>query len=756
MMRRPSLKQKIWLSYGLMFAVPFLILGSIVYYSMVINLQREIEKSNIRQLGLVRDEMDSLMQEMDTLATQLSLDPKLTPYLVSKSGYSLLETVRELNRYQSYNPHLEDILIYYYGDPNIYSTTGTMSVDILSSEFYSFPDRNLSDWLERSDVQPASSFIKAINLKDRTEKKRDSNLIAYVSPIPRSTFLHYGKAVLMLNGDSLTNQIDKLLGDLRGSIFVLDESRQVMAYKNNSLPVGQTIISDVWQSDWSPGLRQIHWKKESYSLAYAKSERTGWSYVTLMPTKQFLSRVIDMKMFVWIVLGMMVCLGFVGSLVISRRQYRPIGSLFQSALTIRSGSSGHRLESELDFIGTTLQTTYRNNLELIEQVDLQKEIVKEKFFLNVLEGKLELQELEDGIKTYNLKLQGNLFFVLTVDLENGPDDLLSADKKEEISSALNHFTVDRGTAYGVMLDWETRMALIISVEHEEDEIRQVQLNVVRKLQRLTAERVGTPLTLAVGQAYKQLHWINRSFIEASGAMAFKLREGSGSLIFFDEIENSLHDDLWYPVEEQVRFVQSLRQGDAEIASETLQRIIASIAEREQSMLMLRLICSDLINSVFKTMREMGFVDISDQIRMVAKYASLNDLAARLRQVVEDICEHVVHNRESNNTRLRDAVIAEINERYPSLDFSLEQLAMHFRLSSSYLSRFIKEQTGMTFTDYVQHLRQNEVKRLLVETDMPVKEIVGRVGYIGVSKYIEKFRKQEGITPGQYRKLYKKK
>ncbi|MBO9609805.1 MAG: AraC family transcriptional regulator [Paenibacillaceae bacterium] len=750
-----SLKQKIWLSYFFVFAVPFLILGGMVYFNAVIGLQHEIERSNMRQLELVRDEIDRLMQEMNDLASQLSIDPTLTPYMVHRNGYAQLESVRELARYQSYNPYLEDILLHFENDDIIYSTTGTMYMTTLMGEFYQFPEKDMVQWLDQT-VATRSEFTRAVNLKGRTTRGRE--LIAYSSPIPRNNSLHYGKVILLLNSESLTNKIENLLGDLRGGIFVLNEKKQVMAFQNSGLPLAETMLSEIWQENWteSSGYRQVKWENNRYSLASVDSDVTGWSFVTLMPTEQFLSRVINMKLLVGFVLATLICLGVVGSLAISRRQYRPIGRLFQNALHILPRSAEQQVGNELDYIGSTLSTTYRSNLALIEQVDLQSEIVKEKFLLRLLQGKLAAGEWEEGAQTHSLQAKGACYFVLIVDLVNGPAGLLSARDKDDISHLFRHFVFDGGEAYGVQLDWEAGMALVVAMERDEEEAKLMQLKVAKELQQRAASRIDGQLTVAVGQPYADPRSVNHSYIEAAGAMEHRIREGSGGVLFFVDLQKINQDDLWYPVEEQVRFIQSLKQGDAGVATETLGKMMAGLAERVQSLFMLRLICADLINSVFKLMREVQFADSPEQIRLVTEFASLADLETRLRLLAEEICDYVVRKRDSNNTRLQQEVTALIQARYQSIDFSLEQLALHFRLSSSYLSRFIKEQTGMTFTEYVQQLRHEEAKRLLVETDWPVKDIVGSVGYIGVSKYIEKFRKQEGITPGEYRKLYRRK
>jgi len=42
------------------------------------------------------------------------------------------------------------------------------------------------------------------------------------------------------------------------------------------------------------------------------------------------------------------------------------------------------------------------------------------------------------------------------------------------------------------------------------------------------------------------------------------------------------------------------------------------------------------------------------------------------------------------------------------------------------------------------------KKWLEETDMPIKDIAAKLRYNNSQNFIRSFRKQEGMTPGQYR------
>jgi two-component system response regulator YesN len=92
----------------------------------------------------------------------------------------------------------------------------------------------------------------------------------------------------------------------------------------------------------------------------------------------------------------------------------------------------------------------------------------------------------------------------------------------------------------------------------------------------------------------------------------------------------------------------------------------------------------------------------------------------------------------------------LNREYTSHDISLEQVASEFDVSISFISRFIKKESGHTFSKYIQELRLEQIKKELIDTDKPIKDIIVSVGYYDVSNYTRKFKSIVGMTPGQFR------
>ena len=83
--------------------------------------------------------------------------------------------------------------------------------------------------------------------------------------------------------------------------------------------------------------------------------------------------------------------------------------------------------------------------------------------------------------------------------------------------------------------------------------------------------------------------------------------------------------------------------------------------------------------------------------------------------------------------------------------SLEDLAAYVGLSRGYLSALFKSELGTTFTDYVNSMRIEKSKELLLSDSLSLADIAGLVGYSDQSYFTKKFTQLTGSTPGQYRK-----
>jgi transcriptional regulator GlxA family with amidase domain len=71
-----------------------------------------------------------------------------------------------------------------------------------------------------------------------------------------------------------------------------------------------------------------------------------------------------------------------------------------------------------------------------------------------------------------------------------------------------------------------------------------------------------------------------------------------------------------------------------------------------------------------------------------------------------------------------------------------------------VKRRFKMATGTTLIGYVQNLRVEEAKRRLESEDVSFETIAADLGYENVPFFRKLFKRSTGLTPGQYRKMFR--
>lgn len=105
----------------------------------------------------------------------------------------------------------------------------------------------------------------------------------------------------------------------------------------------------------------------------------------------------------------------------------------------------------------------------------------------------------------------------------------------------------------------------------------------------------------------------------------------------------------------------------------------------------------------------------------------------------------------DDARRMSDIVAFVDEHYME-ELSLDKLSTRFFLSREHISRRFKQEAGMTLTSYVIHLRINQAKRWLMESDEKMYSIALKLGYQDEIYFSKLFKKQVGMTPVEYRNV----
>lgn len=128
---------------------------------------------------------------------------------------------------------------------------------------------------------------------------------------------------------------------------------------------------------------------------------------------------------------------------------------------------------------------------------------------------------------------------------------------------------------------------------------------------------------------------------------------------------------------------------------------------------------------------------------------LKHLLQRLEATLLAREQQVVPRRESDAAALAENVRVYLQENYDKpVDFSA--LADSLAVSAPYLSKLFHEQTGSSPSKYLTDIRMRQARKLLMDTNLTVKEIAVRVGFPDPFHFSRSFRNAVGISPVQFR------
>ncbi len=123
-------------------------------------------------------------------------------------------------------------------------------------------------------------------------------------------------------------------------------------------------------------------------------------------------------------------------------------------------------------------------------------------------------------------------------------------------------------------------------------------------------------------------------------------------------------------------------------------------------------------------------------------------------VIEELAKRVRQQKEKRHTssyteRCKDYIYGHYREK-----IYLDDIADTLGISSSYLSRLFKKETGISLQDFINDVRVEKAANLLVYSKEPLAKIAEYVNFPTQSYFGKIFKQKLQMTPKQYRELHK--
>lgn len=156
-----------------------------------------------------------------------------------------------------------------------------------------------------------------------------------------------------------------------------------------------------------------------------------------------------------------------------------------------------------------------------------------------------------------------------------------------------------------------------------------------------------------------------------------------------------------------------------------------------------------INNCFRGMLDIDRRVVLD-LKTIERIHTIDDMKAVFSSEMDGISDDI-RLQEDREQNLSEKIKDYIGEHYNE-DINLYNLAhSKFFIHPNYLSKILKDATGLGFSKYVLEIRMKNASKLLEQSNLNIATIAQLVGYNSESHFVQMFKKYYGFTPGNIKK-----
>ncbi|PDO09482.1 MAG: hypothetical protein BLM47_12235 [Candidatus Reconcilbacillus cellulovorans] len=292
--------------------------------------------------------------------------------------------------------------------------------------------------------------------------------------------------------------------------------------------------------------------------------------------------------------------------------------------------------------------------------------------------------------------------------------------------------------------------LIYGAENgEEDEVRVFS----RRLYERVRGAVNGTVGIAVGSVTQSLETVSRSYSHALEASRF-LFFGREELIHYSDVK---HSSLVFGaglLQASDAIVELVEGDDAETLVKAVRELFQNFMKEMTHPKLVGILSIQVALRCAGVFKEWG--GNPNALLMDTGWDEFDFHSRRLSEIENFLtsfclkCQSGISElkrRRSGGTVIQVAEYLRLHYREP---VTVREIAGRFYVNPVYLGQQFMRKFGMGILDYVHHLRIEEAKRLLRETDLPAAFVAESVGYDCYPHFLKQFKKHTGTIPSDYR------
>ncbi|MBR5109336.1 MAG: helix-turn-helix transcriptional regulator [Clostridia bacterium] len=600
------------------------------------------------------------------------------------------------------------------------------------------------DGLSLSDILKKREQTNHIALCDFAGKATISRIISndrvlvFVSSLPLNSIQGKSYAFFHLPEEKLLSCLPE---SGNGVLLLCDRSGAPLISHTDDL---YSAVSRMYMS--SPQNR-VRLEGADYGVLAKETASEGLTCMAIVPYRDLLQPTVRLRRIVTLVMGLCMAIGLIGAVFASKRLYTPLERLLESVKHLRITLPDGNRANEYKLLDDAIHMMSAENHALSLSNQEINRLLKNRLLSDWMEGRLR-----NGAAQSLSKVQVTLPFdrIQIAVLETNPRAMERVEDGSGVSAADQVEALASEKNLGAMRVWcaqrtDGRLLVLFNLDsgHPSPEsiyafLKQVRCEIFH----------DTPCAISVGRAYG-VQRVSDSLVDAM--MALNNRNGMGENAFCLAEEIPDVPDTEYTLKAEQRLINQMLSGSKEEAAATLHALCVSDTGAFPPR-------SSLVQAILFTARRVACqAGVEDKYSEFLEQAGFrsddlpmeHDTEKRLCQVFFSVMDCLAADVSTQEEKQYEKLVRYIQAEYCH-DISLESVSEALSMSPSYIGLVFRRVAGTSFLKYLTDTRMAEAKRLLVGTDLTLREIGQRVGIENQNTLIRTFKKTEGVTPGQFR------
>ncbi len=207
------------------------------------------------------------------------------------------------------------------------------------------------------------------------------------------------------------------------------------------------------------------------------------------------------------------------------------------------------------------------------------------------------------------------------------------------------------------------------------------------------------------------------------------------------------------------FISDLKLGNKEAVKVYFDEIVEMLQHGDKDLSFMELALIKILVTAKMVLSEVdpdGYKHINKQYYDVVfelrNMLSFEEKVTKVMDVVTHIADMIESKRDDHNSKLVERVKKYIMARYNE-DIQLNSIAESVCLSKNYVSQLFKQKMSMSIIEYIHRIRITKAKELMETTDLKIYEISDAIGYSDQHYFSSVFKRFTGLSPSEYKELY---